>query len=480
MSGEIAPGKLLIDGEEREALSGETFATPNPTTGKTLTSLARARREDVDLAVQSARRAFETTWGKISSAERARILWKAGEILLARAEHLARLETLDAGKPYVANSKREVRLSAETFLYFSGWATKLYGETIPVQGRFLNYTLREPLGVVAAITPWNYPLLLATRKVAAALAAGNAVILKPAEEASLTALELGKILLEAGLPPGVLNVVTGFGEEAGAALVEHPGVDKVSFTGSTETGRIIMRAASPTLKKLSLELGGKSPNIIFADADLPSASKTALNAIFGNQGQICTAGSRLLVEASIQEQVLESLVTGAKQIVIGDPMEPTTQMGPLISEAQRNRVLGYIAKGSEEGARKETGGAREGEGYFVEPTIFSGVSPEMTIAREEIFGPVLSVMSFRDIEEAARIANDTEYGLAAGVFTRDITKAHALASQIRAGTVWINAYNAFDPASPYGGYKQSGFGRENGRQVLEELTQVKSVWVSLR
>jgi len=474
----IPPRKLWIDNAEVEARSGESFDTPDPSTGAPLTSLARGRREDVDAAVASARAAFPR-WARTDPNDRARILWKAGELIMARLEELARLEARDTGKP-ISNARTiDVPRTADTFFYYSGWATKLGGETIPVRGPFLNYTLREPLGVIGAIIPWNFPLLLAARKIAPALAVGNAVVLKPPEEASLTSLELARILAEAGVPAGVVNVVTGHGEEAGAALVEHPDVAKITFTGGTDTGRIIMRAASATLKKLSLELGGKSPNIIFADADVTAAAKAAVIAAFYNQGEICTAGSRLLVERKVHDEVLEIVAGGAKKLTPGDPLDPATQMGPLVSEAHLGKVLGYIDRGDAEGARRDAGGRRSGPGYFVEPTVFSAVSEGMAIAREEIFGPVLSVIPFDDLDEAARVADATEFGLAAGIWTRDVGKAHGLAARLRAGTVWINTYNRFDAASPYGGYKQSGYGRENGRAVLDELTQLKSVWVSL-
>ena len=472
--------KLWIDSRDADALSRETFDTMNPATGAKLATLPRARREDVDVAVRSAARAFPA-WARLDPNERARILWKAGELVMSKLEELARLEALDTGKP-IANARLiDVPRTADTFFYFSGWATKLGGETIPVRGPFLNYTIREPLGVIGAIVPWNFPLLLGARKIAAALAVGNTVVIKPPEEASLTIIALAKILAEAGVPEGVVNVVTGYGEEAGAALVEHPDVAKISFTGGTETGKLIMRSAATTLKRVSLELGGKSPNIVFADADVAAAAAAAVTAAFYNQGELCTAGSRLLVDRAVHDQVLEIVAAGARALLPGDPLDPNTKMGPLISAEHRDKVVGYVQAGESEGAKRVAGEPRirEDAGYFVDPTVFSGVSEMMKIAREEIFGPVLSVIPFEGVEEAARIAEATEFGLAAGVWTRDIGKAHALAARLRAGTVWINTYNRFDAASPYGGYKQSGFGRENGRAVLDELTQLKSVWVSL-
>lgn len=468
--------QLWIDGQPRDAHSGETFPTPNPATGEELAQLPRGRKEDVDDAVAAAKRAFPG-WSRMDPNERARILWRAGELILARKDELARLETLDTGKPLANALAIDVPRTADTFFYFSGWATKWGGQTIPVRGPYLNYTLREPLGVVGAITPWNFPLLLAARKIAAALCVGNTVVLKPPEEASLTSLELGRILSEAGAPPGVLNVVSGQGVEAGAPLVEHPDVAKISFTGGTDTGRLIMRNAAGTLKRVSLELGGKSPNLVFADADLDAAAKAAARACFYNQGEICTAGSRLLVERRVHERVVDGVVEAARRMVTGDPMDPKTQVGPLISGEHHARVVGFVERAEAEGATRRTGGPKGG--WFVEPTVFDGVHEGATLAREEVFGPVLSVIPFDDLEDAARIADATEFGLAAGIWTRDIGKAHTLAARLRAGTVWINTYNNFDAASPYGGVKQSGYGRENGEEVLRELTQTKSVWVGL-
>lgn len=471
--------KMWIDGKERDATDGRRFDSDDPATGKVLATLPRATTADVDAAVESASRSFAQGWGKLGGEERARILWKCGELLNEQADELGRLEALDTGKPIQNAVAVDVARAADAFFYFAGWCTKIEGRTIPVRGAYLNYTRREPLGVVAAIIPWNFPLLLGARKVAAALAAGNTVVLKPPEEASLTSLALGRILLEAGAPPGTLDVVTGIGEEAGAALVEHPNVAKISFTGGTETGQIIARAAAKSLKRLTLELGGKSPNIVFSDADLEVAIPAAVRAAFYNQGEICTAGSRLLVERSVAEQVIKGVSAGGRALVVGDPLDPKTQMGPLVSRAQHARVLGYIEAGQRDGARRVSGASRDGDGYYVEPTVFADVTDTMSIANDEIFGPVLSVMTFEDVEEAARMANATHYGLAAGIWTRDIGRAHSLASRLQAGTVWINAYNLFHEASPYGGYKQSGYGRENGEEVLHELTQTKSVWVAL-
>jgi acyl-CoA reductase-like NAD-dependent aldehyde dehydrogenase len=465
-----------IDNEEVDGTA--TFTTPDPATGTVLAHLARGNKSDVDRAVASAKKAFPA-WSRTDPNERARLLWKAGEAILADLDALARAEAIDVGKP-ISNARTiDVPRTADTFFYFSGWATKIHGETIPVRGPLLTYTLREPLGVVAAIVPWNFPLLLAARKIAPALAAGNTIVVKPPEEASLSILRLARILGEAGLPPGVLNVVTGFGEDAGDALVKHPDIAKISFTGGTDTGKLIVRNAAATLKKVTMELGGKSPNVIFADADLGAASKAAVSAAFYNQGELCTSGSRLLVERRVHDEVLDSVVAGTRALVTGDSLDPRTNVGPLVSAAHLERVAGYVEKGQAEGAERIAGGGHGGPGFFHEPTVFAGVRSEMAIAREEIFGPVVSVLAFEDLEEAAAIADATDYGLAAGVWTRDIGKAHALAHRIQAGTVWINTYNRFDAAAPYGGTKQSGYGRENGFAAIEEYTQRKTIWVAL-
>jgi acyl-CoA reductase-like NAD-dependent aldehyde dehydrogenase len=478
-----APGKLFIGGDWVDAADGGTLVSYNPATGEVLAEVAEAGAGDVDRAVAAARAAFEGPWRSMSAQERARMIWRLADAIDAHHDELARLESLDNGKP-VREAQIDIRLTAETYRYYAGWVTKLEGETIPVPGRVLNYTLREPVGVVGAIIPWNFPLLMAAYKVAPALACGNTVLLKPAEQTPLTALELATLAAEVGIPPGVLNVLPGRGETAGAALVRHPDVDKIAFTGSTPVGRQIMRTAADTLKKVSLELGGKSPNVVFADADLDAAARGSFSAIFYNSGQCCTAGSRLLVHESVHDELLERIAARASKMVPGDPLDPKTRFGPLVSQEQLDRVLSYIEKGRSEGAELVTGGARapyggEERGYWLEPTVFRGVQPEHTIAQEEIFGPVLATMPFSDDDEAIALANRTIYGLAAGVWTSDVKKAHRFASEVQAGTVWINTYHPLNPASPFGGYKQSGFGRELGRHALDLYTQVKSVWVDL-
>ena len=481
----VEPGRLFINGEFQDASAGGTFQTINPSTGRPLTTIADGRAEDIDRAVEAARAAFDSgPWtNRMSASDRSRILWKIGDLLLANAEEIGELETLDSGKPISETTKIDVPVAADCFHYFAGWATKIHGETIPVRGPFLNYTLREPVGVCGAIIPWNFPLLMAVWKVAPALACGNTVVLKPAALTSLTALKLVALAREAGLPAGVLNVVTGSGAVAGSALVKHPGVDKIAFTGSTEVGQQLMRDAAGTVKHVSLELGGKSPNIVFADADLEAAARGAQIGIFYNMGEICTAGSRLLVEESIHDALMQKLVERVRKTVPGDPLDPKCRFGPQVSEQQMNTILRYIGVGKEEGARLVAGGERavvgDGKGFFVQPTVFDGVSNQMTIAREEIFGPVLSVIPFKDVEDAVRVGNETIYGLTAGIWTNDLRKAHGVARALKAGTVWVNTYNNFDNASPFGGTKMSGFGRELGGAAIGLYTQVKSVWVNL-
>ncbi|GLV59664.1 aldehyde dehydrogenase [Dictyobacter sp. S3.2.2.5] len=478
--------KMLIGGQWVEAASGKTFDTINPSTGQVLARVAEGEAEDIDRAVAAARRAFEQgAWPKMTPAKRAHLLLKLADLIERNAEELAELETLDNGKPIKYSRAADVPLTVEHFRYFAGWATKIEGETIPVSvPNMFTYTLREPLGVVGQIIPWNFPLQMAAWKLAPALACGNTVVLKPAEQTPLTALRLGELICEAGFPEGVVNIVPGFGETAGAALAAHPDVDKIAFTGSTEVGKKIVQASAGNLKKVTLELGGKSPNIIFPDADLKYAVRGALNAIFFNQGQVCTAGSRLFVHKSVYDEVLGNLTTMSSKMKLGPGIDPGTDMGPVVSQQQLERVTNYIATGKQEGARVATGGNRAGdelaEGYFVQPTVFDGVADQMTIAREEIFGPVVVAMPFEEAEEIAARANQSEYGLAAGVWTNDIKKAHKMVAALKAGVIWVNTYNQFDAAAPFGGYKQSGYGREMGHAVLDAYTQVKTAWINLR
>ena len=478
-----APRQLFINGQWTDAASGKTFETPNPATGETLARIAEGDAEDINRAVRAARKAFdEGPWSRMSPSERGRIIWRIGDLILEHVDELAQLESLDNGKPFAVAQAADVPLAADLFHYMAGWATKIEGSTIDISvpympgANFHSYTLREPIGVVGQIIPWNFPLLMAAWKLGPALATGCCVVLKPAEQTPLTALRLAGLLAEAGVPDGVVNVVPGFGETAGAALAAHNDVDKVAFTGSTEVGKLIVAAAGASnLKKLTLELGGKSPNIVFDDAE-DGAIEGAANAIFFNHGQCCVAGSRLFVQQSRFDEVVDGVAEIAKSIKMGPGMEPGTQMGPLVSDEQFRRVTGFLESGKSDGATTLAGGGRHGDrGYFVEPTVLTNTRPDMKVVREEIFGPVLVASPFTDLDEIAGVANDSEYGLGAGIWTRDISKAHALAKKIRAGTVWINCYNVFDAALPFGGYKQSGWGREMGREVLNNYTEVKGV-----
>jgi 5-carboxymethyl-2-hydroxymuconate semialdehyde dehydrogenase len=475
--------KMLIDGKWVEAASGKTFETLNPATGEVLARVAEGDAEDVDRAVRAARRAFESgPWRRMRPAERERLLLRIADLIEAHAEELAELETLDNGKTLADSRSVDVPSAAATFRYYAGWVNKLTGDTNPSDEAFFNFTLREPVGVCGQIIPWNFPLLLAAWKLAPALACGNTCVLKPAEQTPLTALRLGELLEEADVPAGVVNIVPGFGPTAGAALVRHPLVDKIAFTGSTEVGKEIQRESAATLKRVSLELGGKSPNIVFADADVDAAVEGALLGVFFNQGQVCCAGTRLFVERTMHDEFAERLAKTAAGMKQGSGLDPETRIGPLVSQEQLERVTGYLELGKREGAQVLTGGERNTakgleRGYFVKPTVFTGVRNDMRIAREEIFGPVVAVIPFKDEDDAVLQGNDTLYGLAAGVWTRDVSRAHRVARAIRAGTVWVNCYNVFDPASPFGGYKESGYGRELGRYALDLYTQVKSVWL---
>ncbi len=481
---QIRPGRLLINGEWIEG--EKAFDTINPATAEVLTQVAEAGVPGVDRAVKAAREAFEKsgkgTWRSMSASDRGKVLWRIADLIEKNIDELAELETLDNGKPIFESRYVDMPMIIDVFRYYAGAATKIHGETINSFENAFTYTVREPVGVVGAIVAWNFPLLLASWKLGPALACGNTVVLKPAEQTPLTALRFGELATEAGLPAGVLNIVTG-GPETGKALVRHPGVDKIAFTGSTVVGKEIMRSSADTLKRVTLELGGKSPNIVFADSDMDSAVKGAINGIFYGKGEVCNAGSRLFVESKVRDFFVDKLVERTRKMQPGDPLDPKTRLGAIVSQEQMKTVLGYIEAGKNEGAQLVTGGKRvsvgNGNGYFIEPTIFGGVKNEMKIAQEEIFGPVLSVLEFDDLEQVAAQANQTPYGLAAAIWTNDIKKAHALSRRLRAGMVWINTYGLMDASMPFGGYKSSGFGRDLGEAALEGYTEVKSVWLNI-
>jgi len=484
------PKKCLIAGKWVEASSGKGFSVYNPATGAVIDMASEGDKTDIDAAVKAARKVFDDPkhkWNTMTPSERGRLIWKIGDLILENLDELAELESLDNGKPVSVAKAADVPLAADLFHYMAGWVTKIEGNTIPISvpyapgAKFHAFTTREPVGVIGQIIPWNFPLLMAAWKLGPALATGNCVVLKPAQQTPLTALRLGEIIQEAGMPDGVVNIVTGMGETAGAALAAHDDVDKVAFTGSTEVGKMIVAAAARNLKKVTLELGGKSPNIIFKDtADLEASIAGAASAIFFNHGQCCSAGSRLYVEKDIFDEVVDGISTAAGKIKLGPGLDEGTEMGPLVSDEQLNRVTSYMDAGQEAGAKCVTGGTRLGEnGYFVSPTVFKNTSDDMSIVSEEIFGPVVVADPFEDTEEIIARSNNSPYGLAAGIWTRDISKAHRVAARLRAGTVWVNTYNIFDAALPFGGYKQSGWGREMGHEVLDLYTETKAICIGL-
>jgi aldehyde dehydrogenase (NAD+) len=474
----ISATKLMINNRWIASESGKTFATVNPSTGEEICQIAEADAADVEKAVKAARAAFERgPWKKMAASERGRLMNRLADLIETHADELARLEALDNGKPFAIAKAVDVAATVGCFRYFAGWSDKIHGKTIPVDGDYFCYTRHEPVGVVGQIIPWNFPMLMLAWKLAPALATGNTVVMKPAEQTPLSALRIAELIVEAGFPEGVVNMLPGFGPTAGAAIANHMDVDKVAFTGSTEVGHLIMEAAAKSnLKRVTLELGGKSPNIVFADTDLDEAVEGAHFGLFFNHGQCCCAGSRVFVEEKIYDQFVEKSGVRARNRTVGDPFDPKTEQGPQVDSAQFEKVMGYIGSGRSEGAKLVCGGERVGDkGYFIQPTVFADVQDDMKIAKEEIFGPVMSIIPFKNVDEVVARANRTEYGLAAAVWTRDIKKAHSIADNIRAGTVWVNCYNVLDPRSPFGGFKQSGIGRELGEYGLQQYTEVKSV-----
>jgi aldehyde dehydrogenase (NAD+) len=471
---------LFIGGKFVDSASGKTFAAINPATGESICQVAEADKTDVDRAVQAARRALEQgPWRKMDAAERGRLLYKLSDLIERNAEELAAIEALNSGK-IIGDARGDLKGVCDTLRYYAGWADKIEGKTVPVRGNFLSYTLRQPVGVVGQIIPWNFPLLMLAWKWGPALACGNTIVMKLAEQTPITGIRVAELALEAGFPDGVINVLNGMGEKTGAALVAHPGVDKIAFTGHYETAKIIQKSAADTLKRVTCELGGKSPNVVFGDADIDQAVQGAFHAIFFHGGQCCTAGSRLFVEERIQKDFVQRLAERAKQRKLGDPLDETTQQGPQVSQEQLDKIMGYVEQGKKQGAKLVTGGNRpSGKGYFVEPTIFDGVKDDMAIAKDEIFGPVVTVLPFKGMDEVIERANNTYYGLAAAIWTKDIDKAHRFAREVKAGTVWVNCYHVVDTTTPFGGFKMSGQGRENGEAALEHYTETKTVTIKL-
>jgi aldehyde dehydrogenase (NAD+) len=476
----ISQTRLLINNEWVDPIEAGTFDTLNPATGEVIAKVSAAGPKDVDKAVKAARKALESgPWSTMNAADRGRLLYKLADLVEGQAKELAVLESLNCGKT-ITDSQGDLQAVVNTLRYYAGWADKIEGRTVPVRGNFLSYTLRQPVGVVGQIIPWNFPLLMLAWKWGPALACGNTIVMKPAEQTPLTALRLGELAIEAGFPAGVVNLLNGYGETTGAALVVHPDVDKLAFTGHVDTAKIIQKAAADTLKRTTFELGGKSPNVVFADANMEAAVDGAFHSIFFHCGQCCTAGSRLFVEEKIHQEFVERLAEKAKQRKVGDPLEPATEQGPQVSKEQLDKILGYIELGQKQGARLMTGGERHGsKGFFVQPTIFDNVKDDMAIAKDEIFGPVVSVLPFKKVDEVIQRANNTSYGLAAAIWTKDLDKAHLFARQVKSGTVWVNCYHIVDTTTPFGGFKMSGQGRENGEAALEHYTETKTVTIKL-